>query len=115
MDRQALLQEPFQLRLCDSGVTTKVEFIHDTSVMAEPLESQVTPAERKQVASREGEIGDDLHLEQKTLEHGTLPNGIITSISSERERREGPGSVPMARAISVRIQWDAENHTGPSL
>ena len=67
MDRQALLQEPFQLRLCDSGVTTKVEFIHNTSVMAEPLESQVTPAERKQVASREGEIGEDLHLEPKTL------------------------------------------------
>ena len=65
LNRQALLQEPFQLCLCDSGITTKVEFIHNTSIMAELLESQVTPAKSKQVASCVGNIGEDVHLGEK--------------------------------------------------
>ena len=68
-DRQALLQEPFQLCLCDSGVAAKVEFIHNTSVMAELLESQVAPAEGKQVASSEGEVGEDVDLGKKALKY----------------------------------------------
>ena len=77
--------------------------------MAEPLESRVTPTERKQVSSCVGEIGEDVHLQKGLVKNVKNERKsmwglvIITSISSERERREATGSVPMARAISVRL------------
>ena len=64
MYRQALLQEPFQACLCDSWVTTKVEFLHHTPIMAEPLQSRATSTEGEQVACSVGEIGEDVHLKE---------------------------------------------------
>ena len=43
--------------------------------MAELLESQVAPAEGKQVASSEGEVGEDVDLEEKPLNTWNKANG----------------------------------------
>ena len=67
MHRQAFRQEPLELCFCDSGVATKVEFLHNSPVVTEPLESGIAPAEGEQVGSCVGEVGEDVHLASRKM------------------------------------------------
>ena len=71
--------------------------------MTKPLESRVATAEYEQVASRGGEIREDVNLESRTCEKW-IKYVQLANISSERERRDASGPWPMANAISVRRQ-----------
>ena len=71
--------------------------------MTKPLESRMTTAEYEKVASRGGEIREDVNLESRTYEKN-IKYVQLANISSERERRDASGPWPMANAISVRRQ-----------
>ena len=72
MHGQAFRQESLELCFCDSGVATKVEFLHNSPVVTEPLESGIAPAEREQVGRCVGEVGEDVHLASRMMSCCTI-------------------------------------------